>query len=159
MHPETPLNKPRPPFAKPRRRAPGTVPGRRFAHCHFRRRASHRPPADYAPSWALPAASETGRRARAEREPARGAPIPDVAAHQEILRGAAIGIFACLVFVWLAGASSLSFIAAVIWGSSFGALIGMLLWIGSGDVPEDPIPPPDRRQARDEKSDKPHPRR
>lgn len=72
---------------------------------------------------------------------------------QEILRGVAIGVIACLCLIWLAGGSPLSFVAAVVWGSSFGALIGMLLWIGSATA-EDPVLPPAPGQARREKPDK-----
>lgn len=77
---------------------------------------------------------------------------------QEMLRGAAIGMIACLCLVWLAGGSPLSFVAAVVWGSSFGALIGMLLWIGSAAA-EDPVLPPAPGQARGEKPEKPRQRR
>jgi hypothetical protein len=77
----------------------------------------------------------------------------------EIVRGAAIGIVACLILTWLTGGSSLSFVAAVIWGSSIGALIGMLLWIGSVDLPEEPILPPPPGQARGKKFDPPRLRR
>lgn len=82
-----------------------------------------------------------------------------VPVHQEILRGAAIGVLACLCLVWLAGGSPLSFVAAVVWGSSLGALIGMLLWIGSATAPEEPISPPAPGQGRGDKPDKPRQRR
>lgn len=168
MHPETSLfSRPRPPLAKRRRRALGTLPSRAGETLFALRRHSraggdfsHRPPAGAhcAVPSAPPATRETALRAWAERIFARSAPVPELAAHQEILRGAAIGILACLVFACLAGASPLSLVAAVIWGSSVGALIGMLLWVGSVEAPEDPIPPPPPGQARGEKSDKPRPR-
>jgi len=83
---------------------------------------------------------------------------PEASSHQEIVRGAAIGVVACLILTWLTGGSSLSFVAAMIWGSSVGMLIGVLLWIGSGDLPEEPILPPPPGQARAKKFDPPRPR-
>lgn len=95
-------------------------------------------------------------------QPARPEPQEspsEASALQEILRGATIGVIACLCLVFLVGGSPLSFVAALFWGSSFGALIGMLLWIGSAAPEEDPVLPPAPGQGRGEKPDKPRPRR
>lgn len=73
---------------------------------------------------------------------------------QEILRGAAIGLVACLALAWLSGGSYLSFHIALFWGSCVGALIGLLLWVGSPDAPEDPVVPPSPGQARGRESRK-----
>lgn len=129
-------------------------PGR----CKFARRAVGQRQADGRRRSALTAVAETGRRVQAEPIVARDGqsvpPATGLGVSQEILRGMAIGVIACLTLVWLAGASALSYVAAVVWGSCFGALIGMLLWIGSAEAPEDPVLPPAPGQARDEKPDR-----
>lgn len=67
---------------------------------------------------------------------------------QEILQGAAVGFAASLLLAWLSSGSLLIFEIAAIWGSAVGALIGLLLWVGSDDVPEDPILPPSPGQTK-----------
>lgn len=61
---------------------------------------------------------------------------------------------ACLVMAWLSCGSFLSFHIALFWGSCVGALIGLLLWAGSPDAPEEPVLPPSPGQARDRESRK-----
>lgn len=121
-------------------RAAGQRPGR----CDFSRRAGQFTGAD------------CGRRSRSP-QPARTG--EEICVYQEILRGAAIGVVACLVLVCLTGASHFGVVAAAIWGSCFGALIGMLLCVASAEVPEDPVLPPSPEQARGEPADKPRQRR
>lgn len=110
---------------------------------------------DHRPS----AAGDFSGRARDDdlRQSAR--PAAAASLYQEMVRGAAIGVIACLILIWIAGASPLSFAGAVVWNSGFGALIGMLLWIGSAGEPEQPVVPPSPEQARGGKSDKPTLRR
>lgn len=74
--------------------------------------------------------------------------------HQEMRRSAVIGMVACLILAGLAGGSPTAFVAAVIWGSSIGALIGLLLWSSSADAPETPVSPPSAEQARGRRGDK-----
>lgn len=114
--------------------------------CHARRQS----PADGPRPSARGADLATARRAR----PAAAASVS-----QEILRGAAIGVVASLALVWLTGGSPLGLLAAVIWSSCFGALIGILLWVGSVEAPEDPVLPPSPEQLRGEKPPKPSRRR
>lgn len=134
-------------------------PGR----CKFTRRVLRPHQADGRRQSALAAVAETCRRVQADPALARcGQSVPPatgVSVSREIMRGMAIGVIACLALVWLAGASALSYVAAVVWGSCFGALIGMLLWIGSAEAPEDPVLPPAPGQARGEKPDRSRPRR
>lgn len=151
----TTLNTPRLSLYKPRHCRNG---GERAGQTHFGRRATHRH-----------GAAASGRPVNTRLAFARcGQPVRPVPSApespsetgvlQEILRGVAIGVIACICLVWLAGGSPLSFVAAVVWGSSFGALIGMLLWIGTAAA-EDPVLPPAPGQARGEKPDKPRQRR
>jgi len=76
-----------------------------------------------------------------------------------MLLGAAIGLVASLALAWLAGGSFLGFHVALFWGSCVGALIGLLLWAGSPDAPEDRVQPPSPGQARARKWTKPRQRR
>lgn len=109
----------------------------------FNRRARSSPPAGNA----------SGRHIRPSRSGG------EVCVHQEILRSSAIGVVACLALVWLTGASHFGVVAAVVWGCCIGALIGILLCVGSIDAPEDPILPPSAEQARGKRSDEPRQRR
>lgn len=140
-------------LSKPRRCRIGGQPSGRY---DFGRRVSNRH-----------GAAATARRVHAGLafvrcgQPARPEPQEspaEASALQEILRGATIGVIACLCLVFLVGGSPLSFVAALFWGSSFGALIGMLLWIGTAAA-EEPVLPPAPGQGRGEKPDKPRPRR
>lgn len=63
------------------------------------------------------------------------------ALHDSVRLSAAIGAAAGTVFAhWMAGDAAAVAIGAVI-GISAGAVCGLLLWIGGGDLPEAPIPP------------------
>lgn len=69
--------------------------------------------------------------------------------YQEMHLGAGVGLTASLAYACAAGAPAtvLSFAALV--GYCAGTVIGLLLWIGSADFPEDPVVPPARGQERD----------
>ncbi len=144
------LHIPRLRLYKPRRRAPDGPAGQLLA---TRRR--------FGTNGRSPGFSEAGRRARYRADDARRRQSIRAAAsvYQEILCGAAIGVVACLALVWMTGATPASLVAAAIWGSCCGALIGFLLWVGSAALPEDPVAPPSAEQARDGKPAGPTPRR
>ena len=76
--------------------------------------------------------------------------------HKEVALGTAIGFFAALAGAWLAGGSLLVFTFATMSGTSIGALIGLLLWVGSNTASEAPVLPPAPTDARPAKAN--HPR-
>src|SRR5689334_14132503 len=75
---------------------------------------------------------------------------PDTSVYEEIAVGALIGWGACIVLSWnfppLAGA------VVALCGLCSGAVIGLLLWIGSAELPEENIAPPADREMRPGKS-------
>lgn len=163
MHVHIAINSRRLPHHKPRRS------GRR----DFGRRAIHPHPvgADYRRRSSAATADAAGRRVpgvlgvltraalavRGRQAP----PASGLGVEEEMLHGAAIGLVVCLVLAWLSGGSLLSVRVALFWGSCVGALIGLLLWAGSPDAPEDPVLPPSPGQGRESRKlrSKPRPRR
>lgn len=153
MHPATSdTNTSRKPLATRRRSCAG---GRRFGRCGFGLSELHRR-ANRRPSGITAWLQQLAPRPAVTSD--RGVHPAEMTVHQEIFRGATIGMIACLVMVGLAGATPFGALVAVIWGSCFGALIGLLLWVGSAAMPEEPVVPPSPRQARGEPSDKPRQR-
>lgn len=136
-----------------RRRARFAMPG--WGAGSGRRRKN--PPPASASGRGRAAAKPFGRDAAhgavARNAPARRPSRPATArtVHQEVLQGMAIGLMACLFFAWVGGGSFLVFQFAAVWGSCFGALIGLVLWAGSVDLPEDTVPPPAKGQERETK--------
>lgn len=163
MDSENHLNSARISRYKLRRRALAVAPSwpAEMLCCHARRQSraggrrtngGHPAEVDCPRPAALGAALASARRARPVRSAA-------TSVSQEILRSASIGVVASLALVWLTGGSPLGLLAAVIWSSCFGALIGILLWVGSVEAPEDPVLPPSPEQLRGEKPPKPSRRR
>lgn len=70
----------------------------------------------------------------------------DTSVYEEIGTGALIGWGACIVLSW----NFSPLVAAVIalCGLCSGAVIGLLLWIGSAELPEERIAPPAERERR-----------
>lgn len=68
--------------------------------------------------------------------------------YQEINRGALIGLTVCALATLGTGSATVVTWAAIT-GLSMGAIIGLLLWMGSDDAtPEDPVVPPAPGQRR-----------
>jgi hypothetical protein len=68
--------------------------------------------------------------------------------YQEMHLGAAVGLVASVTCVCAVGASALVSLAAAPVGFCAGAVIGLMLWNSSADLPEDPVLPPARGQER-----------
>lgn len=68
--------------------------------------------------------------------------------YQEMRLGAAVGLLACLGYAGLGGASVPLVLLAGVLGLGIGGVIGLLLWGGSSDFPDDPVLPPARGQER-----------
>lgn len=75
---------------------------------------------------------------------------PETSVYEEIGTGALIGWGACIVLSWTFPPLVVAVIALC--GLCVGAVIGLLLWIGSANLPEEGIEPPLERGRRPEKS-------
>ncbi|HEX6734579.1 MAG TPA: hypothetical protein VF096_07180 [Azonexus sp.] len=84
-------------------------------------------------------------RYRAARR-ARGRPAASV--HEEMHRGALIGLVVCLLFAAASGGRPGPVLWAALIGAGVGALSGLLLWLGSDQLDEQPIVPPQRSRWR-----------
>lgn len=71
-------------------------------------------------------------------------------AHEEVVSGALIGWAACIVFSW--GWPPLLMAASALCGLCVGAVIGLILWSGSQETPEEQIVPPARGEKRSDRS-------
>lgn len=69
--------------------------------------------------------------------------------YQDMHLGAGVGLAACLVYACAAGVPAAMLPVAALVGYCAGTVIGLVLWIGSADLPEDPIVPPARGQGWD----------
>jgi len=74
---------------------------------------------------------------------------PQTTVYQEMHLGAGIGLTASLAYACAAGAPAAMLSFAALVGYCAGTVIGLLLWIGSAELPEDPVVPPARGQERD----------
>lgn len=71
---------------------------------------------------------------------------PDTSVYEEIGVGALIGWSACIVLSW--NFPPLVVAVVALCGLCSGAVIGLLLWIGSAKLPEERIAPPPERERR-----------
>ncbi|MGE5469813.1 MAG: hypothetical protein ACM3X0_03330 [Bacteroidota bacterium] len=90
-------------------------------------------------------------RQRDDKTSGSAKPTVPISERDEILQGSLIGVAACLIFAWLADAPFLWFEMATIWGACVGALIGLVLWAGSVELPEEEVLPPAPEQERKER--------
>lgn len=68
--------------------------------------------------------------------------------YQEMHLGSAVGVSASLAYACAFGAPALLLLPAALAGYCAGAVIGLLIWNSSADLPEDPVLPPARSQER-----------
>ena len=68
--------------------------------------------------------------------------------HDYVLLGGGIGMACGGTFALLLGASGPMVAFGAVLGIATGFVSGLLLWIGSADLPEEPIPPVRRRRTR-----------
>jgi hypothetical protein len=68
--------------------------------------------------------------------------------YQEMNLGAAVGLMACLAYACAAGAPAAMLSFAALVGFCAGAVMGLVLWSSSADLPEDPVLPPAPGQER-----------
>jgi len=61
--------------------------------------------------------------------------------HQEVLRGGALGACAGALFASALSGDTVALLFGSALGGSGGLILGLLVWIGSADLPEAPIPP------------------
>jgi hypothetical protein len=79
----------------------------------------------------------------------RTSPSSQRALHKQIVLGSVIGLWAALAGAWLfGGGSALVLALATLAGSGIGALIGLLLWVGSNALSDDAVIPPAPGDAR-----------
>ena len=75
---------------------------------------------------------------------------PEASVYEEIAVGALIGWGACILLSW--NFPPLVVAVVALCGLCSGAVIGLLLWIGSAELPEERIAPPVERQRRPDKT-------
>jgi hypothetical protein len=75
---------------------------------------------------------------------------PETSVYEEIGAGALIGWGACIVLSW--NFPPLVVAVFALCGLCSGAVIGLLLWIGSAQLPEERIAPPPERERRPAKT-------
>jgi len=68
---------------------------------------------------------------------------------QELTTGAVVGVFACLALTWALGVPAEFALFAAVLGVCAGGVIGLLIWIGSATLPDDPVLPPAPGQERE----------
>lgn len=67
---------------------------------------------------------------------------PALSVAEKMHRGSLIGLVVCLLCAIAIGGHSAPALWAGLLGAAVGALIGLLLWLGSDHFAEQPIPPP-----------------
>ena len=82
----------------------------------------------------------------------RTSPSP-TSVYEEMHHGSIIGLFACVLMAALSGLPGIVLWAAF-FGATVGAVIGLLVWLGSDSLDEEPvIPPREPRQPPGDDSD------
>lgn len=83
------------------------------------------------------------RRARRREQPA-------LSVYAEMSRGSLIGLVVCLLAAIAIGSRSDPLLWAGLFGAGIGALSGLLVWLGSDQLDEQPVVPPHRPRWRPE---------
>lgn len=81
--------------------------------------------------------------------PPPAVPRAALTAYGEMLCGALVGLVAGAVLAAPLAAAGGLIVAAALAGFCAGAVIGLVLWSGSADLPEDPVIPPHPSQRRE----------
>lgn len=74
---------------------------------------------------------------------------PSPALEWEVARGAAFGAVAAPTLTHALGAPSAGVALAGVAGALLGGVVGLLVWVGTANLPEDRIPAPRRSRPRD----------